>query len=101
MPTKYDFAYEVARGSDVSVPKAARVIDYLISLGIQLNLSDVKNEEPGWGRIMEFPLYEISDAMEVRSYHTKKLIPVSDTGEVSLHHADGSIYRLNVKDLVN
>jgi hypothetical protein len=101
LKTRNEFATELAKGSDISIPKAARVIDYLVSEGFDLKLTDVENiMEPGWGRIMEFPLYELSSNGLVRSYYTKKQIPVSDTGEVTLHRNDGSAVTLNVKDLV-
>lgn len=101
LKTRNEFAVEVAKGSDISIPKAARVIDFLVTEGFDLKLSDTdKIVEPGWGRIMEYPLYEISSNGLVRSYFTKNPIPVSDTGEVTLHENDGSAVKLNVNELL-
>jgi hypothetical protein len=101
LKTRNEFATELAKGSDISIPKAARVIDFLVGAGFDLKLSDMKHIlEPGWGRIMEFPLYEINTTGQVRSYYTKNHIPVSDSGEVTLHQNDGTAVTLYVNELL-
>jgi hypothetical protein len=50
---------------------------------------------------MEFPLYELSSNGLVRSYYTKKQIPVSDTGEVTLHRNDGSAVTVNIREFID
>jgi hypothetical protein len=50
---------------------------------------------------MEFPLYELSSNGLVRSYYTKKQIPVSDTGEVTLHRNDGSAVKVNIREFID
>lgn len=99
--TRNEFATELAKGSDISIPKAARVIDYMVQSGFDLKLSDAHLiAEPGWGRIMEFPLYEISTTGKIRSYYTKKVIPMGDDGDVILHDNDGNQHQLNIQDLL-
>lgn len=94
LKTRDEYVHELSHGADLSSPKAARAIDYLI----QAQIIEVREPEH-WGRIMEFPLYELSSKGRVRSYHTKKIVPANHIGEVTLHLNDGTAHQIFIDAL--